>query len=124
MAAREHRYRITLEHLATPREDMERHAPLVFEDCNHDDIFRIVELQRRGGRFASEDEAAAFALGLKLLSEAVLRNRQYPLPAAAESAYRGLHPAAQGGRCEQAECGCVMERRRPRTAWPSSFLRM
>lgn len=79
MAVREHRYRITLEHLATPREDTERHAPLVFEDGNHDDIFRIVDLQRRSGRFASDDEAAAFALGLKLLSEAVLRNREDPL---------------------------------------------
>ncbi|HEY0504955.1 MAG TPA: DUF3861 domain-containing protein [Lysobacter sp.] len=75
MATREHRYRITLEHVTTPRGDMALHAPLVFEDGNHDDVFRIVELQRRSGRFASDDEAAAFAVGLKLLSEAVLRNR-------------------------------------------------
>ncbi len=75
MATREHRYRITLEHIATPRDDMALHPPLTFEDGNHDDVFRIVGLQRRSGRFGSDDEAAAFALGLKLLSEAVLRNR-------------------------------------------------
>ena len=75
MAAREHRYRITVEHLAAPREDAPLHPPLTFEDGNHDDLFRIVDLQRASGRFGSDDEAAAFAIGLKLLGEAVLRNR-------------------------------------------------
>ena len=79
MAVREHRYRITLEHLATPREDQPLRGTLTFEDGNHDDLFRIVELQRASGRFGSDDEAAAFAIGLKLLSEAVLRNRDDPL---------------------------------------------
>ena len=79
MAARGHRYRITVEHLAAPREGMPLHEPLVFEEGNHDDLFRIVGLQRDSGRFASDDEAAAFAIGLKLLSEAVLRNRDDPL---------------------------------------------
>lgn len=75
MATREHRYRITLQHLSAPREGDVLHDTLTFEDGNHDDLFRIIELQRGSGRFASADEAAAFALGLKLLSEAVLRNR-------------------------------------------------
>ncbi|MDR0184734.1 DUF3861 domain-containing protein [Lysobacter arvi] len=79
MAVREHRYRITVEHLAAPREDQPLRGTLTFEDGNHDDLFRIVELQRASGRFGSEDEAAAFAIGLKLLSEAVLRNRDDPL---------------------------------------------
>ncbi|TQD40986.1 DUF3861 domain-containing protein [Lysobacter aestuarii] len=73
---RQHRYRVTLEHLAQPRAEGPLHPPLVFEDGNHDDIFEIVERQRATGRFGTEDEAAAFALGLKLLGEAVLRNRQ------------------------------------------------
>jgi hypothetical protein len=75
MAVREHRYRITVEHIGTPREDQPLRGSLTFEDGNHDDLFRIVELQRASGRFASDDEAAAFAIGLKLLGEAVLRNR-------------------------------------------------
>ena len=79
MAVREHRYRITVEHLATPREDQALRGRLSFEDGNHDDLFRIVELQRASGRFGNDDEAAAFAIGLKLLSEAVLRNRDDPL---------------------------------------------
>lgn len=75
MAAREHRYRITLEHIAGPREDTPLHPPLTFEDGNHDDLFTIIQRQRGSGRFGSEDEATAFVVGLKLLSEAVLRNR-------------------------------------------------
>ena len=75
MATREHRYRITVEHIGTPREDQPLRGTLTFEDGNHDDLFRIVELQRGSGRFKTDDEAAAFAIGLKLLSEAVLRNR-------------------------------------------------
>jgi len=79
MAVREHRYRITVEHIGTPREDQPLRGTLTFEDGNHDDLFRIVELQRASGRFKTDDEAAAFAIGLKLLSEAVLRNREDPL---------------------------------------------
>ncbi|MFC3551164.1 DUF3861 family protein [Lysobacter cavernae] len=75
MATRGHRYRITLQHLSAPREGDTLHESLTFEDGNHDDLFRIVDLQRGSGRFANADEAAAFALGLKLLGEAVLRNR-------------------------------------------------
>ena len=79
MAVREHRYRITVEHVASAKEGQGLHPPLVFQDGNHDDILQIVERQQASGRFASEDEAAAFAVGLKLLSEAVLRNRDDPL---------------------------------------------
>jgi len=79
MALREHRYRFTVEHIGTPREDQPLRGMLTFEDGNHDDLFRIVELQRASGRFDTEDEAAAFAVGLKLLGEAVLRNRDDPL---------------------------------------------
>ena len=50
-------------------------APLTFEAGNHDDLFRIVGLQRGSGRFDDADEAAAFAIGLKLLSETVLKHR-------------------------------------------------
>ena len=75
MAVREHRYRITLEHIGTPREDQPLQAPVTFEAGNHDDIVRIIGLQRDSGRFDDKDEAAAFALGLKLLSETVLKHR-------------------------------------------------
>jgi hypothetical protein len=75
---KEHRYRITLEHLATASEGQEQHAPLVFEAGNHDDIFAIVGKVRGNGQFDA-DASAQLALGLKLFSEVMLKNRKHPL---------------------------------------------
>ena len=105
MAAREHRYRITMEHIATPRQDMPLHPPLTFEDGNHDDIFRIVRLQKDAGRFASDNEAAAFALGLKLLGEAVLRNRDDPLLQQLKAPLRDFIGALKAQNAERPDSG-------------------
>jgi len=75
---KEHRYRITLEHLATASEGQSLHAPLSFEAGNHDDIFSIVARLRGNGQFDS-DTSAQLALGLKLFSEVMLKNRKHPL---------------------------------------------
>jgi len=75
---REHRYRITLEHLATTSEGQPQHAPLQFETGNHDDIFSIIARSRSKGHF-DEDTSAALALGLKLFSEVMLKQRKHPL---------------------------------------------
>jgi hypothetical protein len=75
---REHRYRITLEHLATTSEGQTLHAPLQFETGNHDDLFGIVEKVGGKGHFDA-DTGAALALGLKLFTEVMLKNRKHPL---------------------------------------------
>ena len=54
------------------------YSPLQFEVGNHDDIFKIVELMRSRGDL-KENDATAFALGLKLFSEVMLENKQNPL---------------------------------------------
>lgn len=72
---KEHRYRITVEHLSTPREDSPLHAPLRFESGNHDEILGIVDRMRERGRF-DDDTAAALAVGLKLFGEVVLQHRK------------------------------------------------
>ena len=54
------------------------HAPLSFEAGNHDDIFSIVARLRGNGQFDS-DTSAQLALGLKLFSEVMLKNRKHPL---------------------------------------------
>lgn len=75
----QHRYRITVEHLADQNGAPSTHsAPLQFETGNHDDIFAVVErIQGRGDLPA--ESATAFAVGLKLLGEVMLENRQHPL---------------------------------------------
>lgn len=75
---KEHRYRITLEHLAPASAEQVQHAPLQFEVGNHDDIFNIIERSRSKGHF-DQDTSAALALGLKLFTEVMLKQRQHPL---------------------------------------------
>jgi hypothetical protein len=69
-----YRYRITLESLSPATEAKELH----FEVDNHDDIFAIA--RRMSGKLGLEEEATnAFALGLKLFGETILKNRDNPL---------------------------------------------
>ena len=76
---KQHRYRITLEHLATARGEPGTHAPVSFEARNHDDLFEIIARMQSKGLLAEPDQAACLALGLKLLGEVSLENRDDPL---------------------------------------------
>jgi len=82
---RGHRYRVTVEHLGTPRDGMEKQPELVFEAVNHDEIISIVQRIRASGHYA-DDEAAAIGIGLKLFSEAMLKRKDDPL-------FQALRPA-------------------------------
>lgn len=76
---KQHRYRITLEHLADAEGQPSIHdTPLQFEVRNHDDLFAVVERVRQRGDF-DDAAATAFAIGLKLFSEVMLENRDNPL---------------------------------------------
>lgn len=72
-----HRYRITVEHVAAPQGEP-FDSPLVFETTNHDDLFVIVE-RMRANPVVPEQDAESLAIGLKLLSEIVLKHRKAPL---------------------------------------------
>jgi Domain of Unknown Function with PDB structure (DUF3861) len=69
-----YRYRITLESLSPETVAKE----LRFEVENHDDIFAIA--RRMSGKLGLDENATnAFALGLKLFGETILKNRDNPL---------------------------------------------
>ena len=69
-----YRYRITLESLSPATEAKE----LQFEVDNHDDIFAVAH--RMSGKLGLEEDATnAFAVGLKLFGETLLKNRDNPL---------------------------------------------
>lgn len=55
---RGHRYRISIEHLGTPRDGMAKQTDLVFEAETQDEIIALVQRLRAGGA-CSADEAAA-----------------------------------------------------------------
>ena len=46
---------------------------------NHDDIFSIIERLREKDLFNSLEQATEFAIGLKMFSEVMIKNRQHPL---------------------------------------------
>lgn len=101
---KQHRYRVSVEHLALPDGSPPAVAPpLSFEVGNHDDIFAIVARMRQRGDLPEAD-ATALALGLKLFSEVMLQHRELPLfsdfaphfKAFMQTLKRG--PAAAGGQ--------------------------
>lgn len=76
---KQHRYRVSVEHLALP--DGSAPTPprhLQFEAGNHDDILAIAERMRGRGDLPEAD-AVALAIGLKLFSEVMLQHRGLPL---------------------------------------------
>jgi hypothetical protein len=69
-----YKYRVTVESLSPPAES----EPLRFEVENHDDLFAIVSKMSARADL-DPDSVQAFAVGLKLFGEVVLRNRSNPL---------------------------------------------
>lgn len=75
---KQHRYKVTVEHLADAQGAPSTHEPLQFEVGNHDDVMAVVERLRSRGDF-TKDAATAFGVGLKLFSEVMLENKEHPL---------------------------------------------
>ncbi|EPG8834522.1 DUF3861 domain-containing protein [Pseudomonas aeruginosa] len=76
---RQYRYRVTVEQLTDSHGIPSDRKPLQFEAGNHDDIISVVTWLRSRGDFSSQDDAAAFAVGLKLFAGAILANKDNPL---------------------------------------------
>ncbi|AQT61142.1 DUF3861 domain-containing protein [Cellvibrio sp. PSBB023] len=75
---RTHRYRITVEPLSAADDiSVQKLQPLQFEVENHDDILAIAARINQRGDLGTD--ATAFAIGLKLFSEAMLHHRDNPL---------------------------------------------
>jgi hypothetical protein len=79
MSKRTYKYHLRLEHVAGIQPDSPQHEPLELSFENHDDIFNIVERLQARNLFAEPDQSTEFAIGLKLFSEVMLKNRQHPL---------------------------------------------
>ncbi|GAB1101161.1 DUF3861 domain-containing protein [Shewanella algae] len=76
---KQHKYSISVEHLEDQNGMPSNYQQaLKFEVGNHDDIFAIVDKIKQRQDF-DEDQAAAFAVGLKLFSEVMLKQRKNPL---------------------------------------------
>lgn len=78
MSKRQHRYKITLEHCAASSPEQPLHEPLQLDFANHDDLFAIVQ-RVQDANFLPPDQSAELALGVKLLGNVLLTNREHPL---------------------------------------------
>ena len=78
MEKRNNNYQIELKEL-TLKDGSEGTKNLNFEFDNHDDLFNIFEVVKSKQIFEDENTATEFALGLKLFTEVMLKNKQHPL---------------------------------------------
>lgn len=73
-----YRYKITVEALTGEKGEPVEGRTLSFEAANHDDILKIVERMRARLPF-DDDTVASLGIGLKLLSEVALMQRNDPM---------------------------------------------
>lgn len=73
-----HLYKVTVEHVEDMKGNATGAAPLVFEARNHDDLLKIVEAMK-GKMALGEGDSTAFAIGLKLFGEVMLKNKDNEL---------------------------------------------
>lgn len=79
MEKRTNKYRLTIEQVSLAKEEAPLQSPLNLEFENHDEIFSIIEKINAKNLFNDAQEGTEFALGLKLFSEVMIKNRKNPL---------------------------------------------
>jgi len=67
-------YKITLKHTFSPKEE-DLNPAVVLEFDNHDEIFSIIKRLQEKNHFDDTDQSTQFAIGLKMFSEVMLKNK-------------------------------------------------
>ena len=78
MGKKNNKYSINLKELALKDESVAE-KNLEFEFENHDNIFNIIDILKAKNLFDNDNESVEFAVGLKLFSEVMLKNRKHEL---------------------------------------------
>ncbi len=78
MEKRNNKYKILVEEIEL-KDGSQTGKNLTIEIENHDDLFQIIEMAKSKNIFPDQHQATEFALGLKLFTEVVLRNKENPL---------------------------------------------
>ncbi|CAN5712132.1 DUF3861 domain-containing protein [soil metagenome] len=79
MEKRANKYRLTLELISTTKGETVNQEPLHLEFDNHDEVFSIIKRIQSKNVFQSKEQAAEFAIGLKMFSEVIIKNKSLPL---------------------------------------------
>ena len=76
---KQHQYHVTLQHLADAQGNPSRYTEKIeFNTGNHDDLFIVLDRLQKAELF-DEETTKSFAVGLKLLGEVMLENKNHPL---------------------------------------------
>jgi len=78
MEKRNNTYHLTLKELAL-KDGSKGQKTLEFDFDNHDNVFQIFDIITSKKIFEDDQTAHEFALGLKLFTEVMLKNKQHPL---------------------------------------------
>ncbi|MDH7912238.1 DUF3861 domain-containing protein [Winogradskyella sp. SYSU M77433] len=78
MGKKNNKYSINLKELVLKDESVAE-KNLEFEFENHDNIFNIIDILKAKNLFDNDNESVEFAVGLKLFSEVMLKNRKHEL---------------------------------------------
>lgn len=68
---------LNLKQCAIGENEPEKRLDLDFD--NHDELFDIIERIKAKNIFSSKEQATEFAIGLKMFSEVMIKNRQHSL---------------------------------------------
>jgi len=79
MEKKGYKYKLTIEALTNPQGEPINKEPIEQAFQNHDDLYKIIEMAKSKNLFQNPDHAIEFALGLKLFSEVMLKNRDNDL---------------------------------------------
>jgi len=79
MEKKTNKYHLTLKLTEYAGEETQPEKELELDFENHDEIFSIIERIRAKDPFGNAAQAEEFALGLKLFSEVMIKNRKHPL---------------------------------------------
>lgn len=79
MKKKSNTYKLKLELVELLRPDDKEYEPIELEFGNHDNIFAIIERMKNRNRFKTEQDSVEFAIGLKLFSEVMLKNKDNEL---------------------------------------------
>lgn len=76
---KQHEYQITVKHIADEKGNPSTYnEDLIFTAYNHDDIFKVLKhLQHK--ELTDEESMKSFTVGLKLMGEVLLENKDIPL---------------------------------------------
>ncbi|TRW23961.1 DUF3861 domain-containing protein [Flavobacterium zepuense] len=90
-------YKIILEHTYNPKNET-LNLPVTVEFDNHDNLFNIIGKLQDRNHFNDVNQSAEFAIGLKMFSEVMLRNKENPLFEDIMPAFKHFMTKLKGGQ--------------------------